>query len=259
MEILYKDRDWLWEHYIVREESSVVMAKEAECGLQTILNWLRRYGIPVRSPAEGHFFATRNSVIIIPDFFRFLRGEILGDGHVGMTSKYSACYRHGSKYEEYVVWLSEIYDAWGIEQAGRITDYKDEETGAMEYHYATRSYPELVPFVKEWYSERDGKMKKTTVPKDLKLTPIMARQWYLGDGHLAHPKDSRPSISLATCDFDIASVSYLVKELCKQGFKATRRPSSNTIGLSTYSVPDFLKWIGPCPISCYDYKWAYGK
>jgi len=180
----------------------------------------------------------------------FLRGEILGDGCVKMPGNRSALYSHGSKYKEYLIWLSGQYDEWGIEQSGRINRYKDKKTGAIYYGYKSRSYPELVPIYKRWYP--DG---KKTVPKDLELTPIMARQWYIGDGGFNDYKRKHPGIVLSTYDFDQQSVEYLVGELCRQGFKAMRRPASNTIGLSAHSVQDFLNWIGPCPISCYDYKW----
>jgi len=256
---LWQDRDWLWEHYITQEKSTYVMAKEAKCAPSTIYCWLHKNNIPVRDLGEAIFFATRNSVIITPSLLEFLGGEIPGDGNVSiLPGGRSACYRHSSKYKEYLIWLSERLGEWGIKQAGRITDHKDKETGAIYYHYVSRSYPELVPIYKAWYSKRDGKMKKT-VPKGFKLTPIKARQWYIGDGGLKHPERPRPYINLATCDFDRPSIEHLIAELGRLGFGATYQPSDNTINIATHSTKDFLKWIGPCPISCYDYKWDYEK
>lgn len=256
---VYQDRDWLWEQYIVREGSPTVLAKEAKCNSTTIYRWLRKTGIPVRGYSEGGFLARKNSLIITPNLPEFLKGELLGDGGLTMPGRYSASYLHSSKYEELLTWLSAQFAKKGIEQVGRIRRYIDKRTGVPFYCYQSRYYPELVPFYKAWYSERNGKMIKTTVPQGLKLTPIMARQWYLGDGCLSHRDYGRPHINLATCNFDVPSVEYLIGELSELGFKATRMLSDNTINISVYSTKEFLEWIGPCPVSCYNYKWKYVK
>jgi len=253
---LWRNEGWLYKHYIAQKESAYAMAKEAGCADLAIYTWLRKYKIPIRSSSEGIFLATKNSVDITPDLLEFMEGEITGDGCVRMPNNRSACYRHSSKYKEYIIWLSGCLNEWGIEQSGRITRYKDKKTGAIGYHYESRYYPELVPIYKRWYSKRDGKMKKT-VPEGFKLTSIRARQWYLGDGGFDSYKRKHPGIKLATCDFDRQSVEYLIKELNGLGFKATYQPSENTIRIWVRSVPDFLSWIGPCPVSCYYYKWGY--
>ncbi|GAJ16965.1 unnamed protein product, partial [marine sediment metagenome] len=38
------------------------------------------------------------------------------------------------------------------------------------------------------------------------------------------------------------------------GFQCTRE-SDNKIHISTKSTKDFLNYIGPCPVKCYEYKW----
>lgn len=231
------------------EESSHIIAKEAGCGPSTIYRWLRKMNIPVRNSSEGIFLATRNSVIITPDLLRFMGGEIIGDGSVTMHGNRSARYRHTSKYREYLIWLSECLDKWGIGQVGRITRRKD-KYGIITYKYQSRSYPELVAVYKRWYPEG-----KKIVPQDLELPPIMARQWYLGDGGLSNYKRKHPGIVFGTYDFDRQSIGYLIEELGRLNFKATYQPSHNTIYIWAHSVKDFLEWIGPCPVSCYDYKW----
>jgi len=247
---LYHNKEWLYIHYVKQQKSIRVIAREIGCGHSVVRKWLHKMDIPVRTRGDGGFLARRNSLVLSPQLLRWIGGELLGDGCTLMTGWRSACYEHTSKYKEYIAWLFRQFTDSGMEPTGRIRTRQDEETGAITYRQASKSYPELVDVYKRWYPEG-----KKIVPKDLKLTPLVCRQWYIGDGHLAHPKRGRPSISFATCSFDKESVEYLVKELCKQGFKATRWPSNNYIGLSVHSVQDFLEWIGPCPISCYDYKW----
>jgi len=52
---LYMDEDWLFEQYINKKKSTCKISKEIECSQRTILNWLKRFNIPIRSLSEaGH-------------------------------------------------------------------------------------------------------------------------------------------------------------------------------------------------------------
>lgn len=247
-EKLYKNRDWLYEHYVVLQESTYDIAQKAGCDRETIRRWLHKFDISVRSIFE----ACRNYLDLSDELSGLLEGELLGDGYVGMHGSRSALYSHNSKYEEYVAWLSGTFADSGLEQVGKINKYWDEKSNAFGYHYASRSYPELVRIRQRWYPNG-----KKIVPKDLILTPIMARQWYIGDGSLNPIEKGRPNIVFSTCDFDKASIDHLLEELSGKGFKVSYRPSDNKIGMSVKSVKDFLDYIGPCPIDCYSYKWDY--
>lgn len=246
---LYKNREWMYYHYWVLEESMYVMAQLVGCSVQTIWYWLHRLGIPTRTIFE----AKRNHLDISEEFLNLMGGELLGDGCIIMSSLRSAKYQHTSKYEEYLIWLSGGFASQGLEQTGKI--YKQENEWGIVHHYQSKSYPELVPIWQKWYSNG-----KKIVPQDLKLTPIMVRQWYIGDGCLAHPKNRSLYIELATCAFDRSSIDHLLEELSGLGFKATLRPARSIIGISTYSTQDFLNYIGPCPQeieNIYGYKWDY--
>jgi len=251
----YRNEDWLREHYVILQESITVMAQKADCGCGTIWSWLHKFNIPTRTPGEGVFLANRNYLDLSDKLSNLLEGELLGDGCITMSSSRSALYEHGSKYEEYPIWLSKIFADLGLEQTGKI--YRRDGVSPKgnpytAYSYISRSYPELVPIRQRWYP--DG---KKIVPKDLGLNPTMARQWYIGDGGLYSQAGGRPYIAFSTCTFDKPSIDHLLEELRGKGFKVNHWPSCNKIGMSVYSVKDFLNWIGPCPIDCYQYKWDY--
>lgn len=251
MTCLYKNRDWLYEHYVVLQESTYVMAQKAECSQYAIWYRLHKFNIPVRSRSEGNFLAQRNYLNLSTELSDLLEGELLGDGYIGIPGSRSARYTHTSKYREYLEWLSKTFADMGLEQVGKILPRWYEEYHCWSYSYQSRLYPELVPMQKKWYP--DG---KKIVPKDLVLTPIMARQWYIGDGGI-NLTNWRPYIDFSTYAFDKASIDHLLEELRGKGFRVNHWPASNTIGMSVESVKDFLDWIGPCPISCYQYKWDY--
>jgi len=247
-EKLYKNKDWMHEHYIVLQESTVLMAQKADCGQSTIRLWLRKFNIPTRSIFE----AKRNHLSITQELLDLLGGELLGDGCITMNGSRSALYQHDSKYKEYLVWLSKTFADLGLEQVGKINKRWSKKGNAFGYHYQSRSYPELVLIRQQWYPGGEK-----IVPKDLRLNPIIARQWHIGDGCLHNRAGHRPYIYFSTCDFDKASIDHLLEEFRDKGFIVTHRPSCNSIGMSVKSVKDFLDWIGPCPISCYSYKWDY--
>jgi len=251
-EKLYKNKEWMHEHYVIQEESTTVMGQEAGCSYMTIWNWLHKFDIPTRTSSEGVFLANRNYLTISQELLDLLVGELLGDGYIGMSSSRSAQYGHTSKYEAYLIWLSQTFADLGLKQSGKINEHWREKDNTFVYYYTSRSYPELVPLRQRWYP--DG---EKIVPQDLVLTPIMTRQWFIGDGCLENNKKGRPSIGFSTCDFDKASIGRLLARLGDKGFKVNHRPASNKIGMSVYSVKDFLEYIGPCPIDCYSYKWDY--
>jgi len=252
IEKLYKNRDWLCEHYVILQESTYAMAQKAGCGHDAILRWLRKFDIPARTRGEGIFLAKRNYLDLSDKLSDLLEGELLGDGYIRMPGSRSAQYTHSSKYGEYLIWLSKTFADLGLEQVGKINRYWSEKDNALGYRYASKSYPELVPTRQRWYPNG-----RKIVPKDLILTPIMARQWFIGDGSLHNQTKKRSDINFSTNDFDKASIDYLLKELRGNGFKVNYWPSDNKIGMSAHSVIDFLDYIGPCPIDCYQYKWNY--
>jgi len=197
----------------------------------------------------------------------WIGGELLGDGCLYSQSKYSAGFTYGSKHFEYIHYVFDTLKSFGIEQVGRIYKVWKNKTirngkwvdrpitlFPKAFYYQSRAYVELKPIYDKWYPKPN---RKKIIPKDIKLTTLTCRQWYIGDGCLAHPKNANPYIELCTCGFQVNDVKWLVEKLNNLGFKSTRKTSNNVIRISTYSTEDFLNYIGECPIKCYHYKWDY--
>lgn len=147
--------------------------------------------------------------------------------------------------------MRDTLSSFGIEQAGKIGKQKDKRYGSFSYKYTSRAYVELMPIYKQWYPNG-----KKIVPKDIKLTPLTVRQWYIGDGSLVKRKTRRirPYIILCTCGFLIDDVNWLTREMSNLGIKA-KRYSGNIIYISVCYVKEFLNYIKECPVECYKYKW----
>jgi len=249
---LYQNKDWLKEQYLDKKLSTTQIAKSCDCSSGTICNGLKKYNIPARSTPEGNHLSKRNHCDLSEEAKQWIDGELMGDGCLLSYSKYSANFNYCSKYEEYINYILDTLNSFNIKQAGKINKYYHKKRCYYSYHYASLCYPELLSIRKYWYPNGHK-----IIPKDLKLTPLILRQEYIGDGNLSHPKYGRPYIRLATHGFSTEGVEWLVNKLNKLNFKSTRRPSDNQIHISAHSTKDFLDYIGECPIQCYQYKWNY--
>jgi len=180
----------------------------------------------------------------------WINGELLGDGNLEKSSSCSVRFRYTSKYYEYINYVMDIFNSFEMKQT-KINKYYHKKYDCYSYHYNSLSYPELLVIYKQWYPKG-----KKAIPKSIKLTPITLKQWYIGDGCLVHRKKRNPHIILCTYGFLVSDVMWLIKQLREIGFKITRW-SDNAIRFSAYSVKDFLKYIGKCPVQCYQYKFNY--
>ena len=219
--------------------------------MQTICNWLKTYNIPIRPKSEAIHLRKENHCNLSKEIIEWINGELLGDGCLQSLSKYSASFRYGSKYLEYIEYVRDTLKLFGIEQSGKIGIQKDKRYGSFSYKYTSRSYVELLPIYKQWYPNG-----KKIIPKDIELTPLTCRQWYIGDGSLIKRKTRRtkPYIILCTCGFLIEEVNWLVKKISDLGIKALRY-SGNIIYIPNRFVEKFLNYIGRPKVQCYQYKW----
>ena len=240
--------------YWIKKLSMYQIAKEIGRSCMSIRYWLHKFNIPIRSSQEGIHLAKGNHCKVSKEALEWINGELLGDGHLESQSPCSARFQYDSKYLEYAQYVSDTLKFFGIEQCGKINERYYKDMGCYTYHYQSRCYEELLSIKKRWYPEG-----RKIVPKDIKLTPLTLRQFYIGDGSLICPKDSKPYIVLYTYGFTVFDVNWLVNELNRLGFKTTRWNASNTIHISTYSTKDFLDYIGNCPVRCYSYKWNYQR
>jgi len=248
----YRNREWLYKKYWKEDLSVEQIANICKISNEGLRKWMKKYYISRRSHSEANHLRRGNSCKLSKKAIEWINGELLGDGCLVSQYQYSARFVYGSKYLEYIEYIKNTLDSFGINITGKIYKKQDKKRGNISYGYTSRAYEELAPIHKQWYPNG-----KKIVPKNIKLTPLTLRQHYIGDGSLNHKKHNKPYVILSTCGFTIPDVEWLVKYLFRLGFKAIRWPSRNIIGISTYSTKDFINYIGECPVKCYQYKWAY--
>ena len=176
-------------------------------------------------------------------------GELLGDGCIIITQgtqSQTATFKYSSKYLEYIQYVSNTLRRFGIVRAGEIYKEYNKKWGVWGYHYQSCSYYELKVLYDWWYSGGTKDVSRSTL-----LTPLVCRQWYIGDGSLHRVNNC---IRISTECFPEGTVNWLVKQLINIGIRA-KRTRVNRIYISPYSTANFLDYIGECPVECYKYKW----
>jgi len=251
-ERLYRNKEWLEDKYWGKKLSTYKIDRLCNVDHHTILNWLKKLNISIRSREEGIYLSKANHCNLSQETIEWINGELLGDGHLQSKNSHSARFAYSSKYLEYTKYVSNILASFGIERIGKIRKYYYEKMDCYTYSYNSRYYIELLSIRRKWYPNG-----KKIIPRDLELTPLVCRQWFIGDGSLKHYKNYSPYIKLATCGFSIKDVEWLILQLSKLGFKTTRQPNQNLINISTKSTKQFLNYIGSCPVKCYQYKWDF--
>ena len=247
---LHKNANFLREKYWGDGLTCPEIGKLVNRNFRTILYWMEKLNISRRSKSLTNHLMQKNEDIILSQKAKdFINGELLGDGTVIQRSIYSAYYSHGSKYKEYLEWLIENFQSWGIEC---MQIRKRECENYIGYYFATHDYPTFIEFRKRFYPNG-----KKIIPKNINLSPIVLRQFYIGDGGLIKSKSGKFSIKLYTYGFSIKDVLFLMVKLKELGIETTRQ-KSNIIHIGVKSAPKYLDYIGKCPEEIkdiYGYKW----
>ena len=254
MKKLYQDRDWLHNQYCREKKSLRIIGRDLGVDPTTIQYWLIKNEIP-RREAVG-VGLPHNNVILTPELSEFIDGWMLSDLCIFARKQdpQSAKVEFGSKHRDCVIWMASKLAEHGIEQSGTIYEHcLPERESKFSYSYQSRAYQDLLEVRNRWYRSD----RKKIVPRDIVLTPNVVRHWFIGDGCLSCPINSRPRIFIGTDGFPEDDVCFLVGMLKDIGIK-TSRQKCNSIYIHVRSAQDFLDYIGPCDKGLehlYYYKW----
>ena len=231
---------------------------------------LKEFGVQLRSISESVSMATRTldySVDYLaqdPLMKEVIDGLLISDASISHDKK--AQYHRfsmSSSQEEFIKFSSSfikelapyLYDR---EALGKSRGNKGYEK--KRFSFSTASHPSISKERIRWY--RDG---KKIIPKDIRITPMMLKMWYYGDGSIVTNKNSNTCVvRLSTDGFDTKDIEFLVEQLDLQaGIKS--KNSDGRIKLKTESIPTFFNFIGrKSDLECYSYKfdvdeWRFWK
>lgn len=216
-------------------------------GVGSVRKYLIKHNIPIRSFAEGKHLIQNNNVFLSDEAKEFITGELLSDGHM-TPGTYASGFQRSCKYSEYLEWMITKLISYGIACGTRI--YKTKHKAGRSFSFYTKRHSALLEFRNKFYKENGERI----IPKDLILTPLTCRQWFIGDG--TNPKSG---MFLCTDNFNKHDILLLIKLLKEKNINCTYTYCSNRIRITNSSKQKFLNYIGNCPEEIkhlYQYKWG---
>lgn len=267
--------EWLYNEYINKQKNITKIANESTYDRVTIRKYIKKFNIPKRTQSEENLLVLSNHVNLSNEAKEFIYGELLGDGHL-KSIKHSASFTYSSKYKKYVEWIFNKFKNFDINFSKKI--YKDKtlryinnyKIDNVSFRANTYFYIELLNIHRKWYNN-----KLKIVPKDLQLTSLMVRQWYIGDGNLKRKFNKKYNkyyyhISLCTNGFTKKETEFLSNLLNKtlniSSIIYKRKDYINKDKGDGYiiyinkqkDINEFLTYIGNIPKeieNIYGYKW----
>lgn len=239
----------------ISRDSILKLGEKYNC--KNISNILKHRGIKLRSRSEDLRIIKStlniNNSFIDENTIEWIDGLMLGDGGINFRKNYA-----GAR-----ICLSSSQKQWTEYGMSGLPQYKPSEPKIYSkiskkcpnpiWESRTLWHPDIAKQAMRWYPLSG---KKTIVPNDVRITPISALLWYLGDGSITTTDNNCTFIRLATCSFLPECIeNILMPRLKDLSISCHRCPSKNDICINTESLSKFMDFIGnKSPISCYDYK-----
>lgn len=190
----------------------------------------------------------QNKEVLDDRQMQVLDGELLGDGSIQFQEgkENVARLRWTMKSRGHVDLLMDEFSELGPSISPR-----SESEQRSGWHVWTDGNLDVTTQRLRWYPE--GKKK---VPRDLRMTPLVAFHWYIGDGSL----DRHGAITLCSEGFSKDDNLFLASLLQGAGIDAGVRDhdkgSGTRIALGVEASRAFLKYIGHCRVADYAHKWG---
>jgi hypothetical protein len=179
-----------------------------------------------------------------------INGELLGDGHIRQFESGSCMYAHFSKHEQYLEWLSQKLLKVGF--STKITSQIHDRAGKQHkvYRLRTKADSRLEAIHNNWYNS-----EVKSIPDELKLTPLILRQWYIGDG-TGFIGTQQNQVKL-TSQLTEKEGTQMVTQLDDKGITASQQ-ANGSLYIWKNSHNQFFEYMAELPQElnkCFGYKW----
>jgi hypothetical protein len=112
----------------------------------------------------------------------------------------------------------------------------------------TLSAPVFHELRARWYPEG-----RKVVPRDLRISPECVLNWFLCDGSCSETRGGAQLV-LCTDAFSKTELGFLRDQLFEVGIDS--RECDRRLRVRQKSIAAFYDYVGPCPVSCFAYKWV---
>ena len=247
------------EHYmdIINQykngESLMQLEIKYNYSIATIRYFLLKNDIQIRNVKESVKKFHKQPILMLDDFFiqNFI-GWILGDGGLRICKgSINPHFTYTDLKKDHIDYISSILYKYNIKH--NILKNKN----SLCYYIQSESRPEFHKIYNLFYGYKglnENNQKRKILP-DIILTPIVLRNWYIGDGCSSKQSECLNHKGSITCkyknDFILNQLNILFGEVkCyydKKGCYQYHFNNKNLIKL--------LNYIGECPVEGYKYKW----
>jgi len=222
---------------------------------------LDEFGIPVRGISESVSLATRTldydenilqeGSLILEAF----NGVLISDATI---SNYKDQTYHrlsmSSSQREFIEYSRSFFTKLSPSEISSKKCVREDGSRGYEkemFGFATATHPDITKQRIKWY---DGSSKK--IPRDIKITPLMLKLWYYGDGSIVTKREKFNTciLRLSTDGFSDDDIDFLVEQLRVQVGLSSQK-AEKRIRIKSASVPSFFRYIGrKSDLTCYSYK-----
>lgn len=235
-----------------------------------IYSLLNKFNIPIRSISDAVSLAT-STLDYSEDVFEnhpitleVMDGLLISDGSISSSEgqKYHR-FSIASSQQEFMIYCHGFLIPFNpsVVKFKKALGYgRNKGYEKSRYSFCTAFHPLITKQRLRWYEE-----KKKIIPKDIKITPLMLRMWYYGDGSIVTNKETNTClVRLSTDGFDKQDVDFVIKRL-KEQIDIESVNSDNRIRINANSISTFFNYIGKAPyLDCYSYKfdvdeWRFWK
>lgn len=225
------------------------LSKKYNKNISSIMYLLRKNNVIIRSISENvnkHFNSlnkNREFLKLSIELNEFFIGLLCGDGCLRMNyqAKYPN-YIHTDKNKEYIDWLINILESQGI-KCSKV--WINKISGC--YTFQTERLKAFEKLYKIFYNNTTKKQIY-----NIKLTPLILKNWYIGDGHAKKSIDSKNLSTVITSKFYCKNIEKQLKNIF--GEECKYHHSSKYYYIPVKYRNNFLDYIGECEVDCYQYK-----
>lgn len=178
-------------------------------------------------------------------------GWLMGDGGCRLFPKaQNPVFNYTDKHLEYILYVKDFLESYNIKS--NIT----QNNVSKCYTLQTEALPYFKRFYEMFYGYKglnENGQKRKILP-DVVLTPIVLRNWYIGDGSSSKQSDSQNHRGTIVDKYKNDFILKQLNDIC-ENVKCYRNGNCFSYHFNNESLKKLLAYIKNCPVECYKYKW----
>ena len=247
------------EHYVniinqyKNGQSLMQLGIKYNYNIATIRYFLLKNEIPIRNVKESVKKFRKKSILILDDFFiqNFI-GWILGDGGLRICkNSINPYFTYTDLKKDHIDYVSSILYEYNIKH------YIGQNKQSSCYYIQSESRPEFHKIYNLFYGYdglNENNQKRKILPNII-LTPIILRNWYIGDGCSSKQIETKNHRGCITCKYKNEFILKQLNALFDNVKCYYDKRNYYRYHFNNKSLIKLLNYIGKCPVEGYKYKW----